>query len=79
MQLGTVSVCEFIRHPKQAKMRVVVPRMPSEIKTWFLPLKQYLVESAGALLVIFQFYENTTMFRVFEVPVTEAVGLLLLK
>ncbi|XP_050147593.1 F-box protein At2g26160-like [Malus sylvestris] len=66
---GTILVCE-IEDPMQARTRVIVPKLPEELGFPFLCEKEYLVESAGALLLVTRSFIPTFEFRVFEVPLS---------
>ncbi|KAB2637585.1 F-box protein [Pyrus ussuriensis x Pyrus communis] len=66
---GTILVCE-IEDPMQARTRVIVPKLPTELGFPFLCEKEYLVESPGALLLVTRSFVPTVEFRVFEVPLS---------
>lgn len=68
---GRVLVCD-IDDPKKAKARVVVREMTMDRVSIDHNRQSYLVESAGALLLVFRFRGTSRSlgFRVFEVPLS---------
>lgn len=68
---GRVLVCD-IDDPKKAKARVVVTEMTMDRVSMDHFRQFYLVESAGALLLVFRFWGTSRSlgFRVFEVPLS---------
>lgn len=68
---GEIYVCEIEDPKAPAKTRVIVPRLPYELKRPYIIEKLYLVESAGALLLVKCPVETIEYFRVFEVPMSD--------
>ncbi|KAK9927219.1 hypothetical protein M0R45_024412 [Rubus argutus] len=68
---GRVLVCD-IDDPKNAKARVAVTEMTMDPVSMDHFRQFYLVESAGALLLVFRFWGTSRSlgFRVFEVPLS---------
>ncbi|KAB2637588.1 F-box protein SKIP23-like [Pyrus ussuriensis x Pyrus communis] len=68
---GEIYVCEIEDPKAPAKTRVIVPRLPYEFKSPYIIEKLYLVESAGALLLVKCPIETIEYFKVFKVPTSD--------